>query len=418
MDDTTSQRRSEVRALAQLVLEEIGGAAAGIGKAHRAVSDRLFAGVQRGVGPAALPVKLLHDAIADGAYAAIDGTARMSGRIAGQALDVLHTDVRFTDIPLSETRRGGLLMGVIAGFIGDVLESESSPIVGPMAVRVNGAALSLDADTLAATFPDASGRLVVFLHGLVETEASWGIGGNPTYGDRLEPALGCTQIQIRYNSGRHISDNGRSLADLLDALVTDWPVEVEEIALVGHSMGGLISRSACHLAQGDEMDWVNLVRHVVCLGSPHLGAPLEQFVHYASAALDVLPETRPFGRLLRRRSAGIRDLNQGSLVDEDWRGRDPDALAVEASQEIPLLDDAMYFFVSGSITRSPRHPLGRFIGDGLVLTPSASGKNRRRLIGFEEENGIHVPGANHFALLNHDVVYEKLLVWLQMKPAP
>ena len=97
-----------------------------------------------------------------------------------------------------------------------------------------------------------------------------------------------------------------------------WPVEVEEIALVGHSMGGLVARSACYHGVELGHDWVGRVRHVVSLGTPHMGAPLAQGVHYAAHALHAVPETRPFARFLRRRSAGIRDLRQGSLVDRDW----------------------------------------------------------------------------------------------------
>ena len=166
-------------------------------------------------------------------------------------------------------------------------------------------------------------------------------------------------------------------------------------------MGGLVARSACYQAAERGDDWVRRVRHVVSLGSPHMGAPLEQGVHYASAALHALPETRPFGDFLRRRSAGIRDLRQGSLVDDDWRDRDPDALRAAACKEVPLLEGATHCFVAATITRSPRHPLGRLIGDFLVLEPSASGRSRTRRIPFKDEYGLHLGGANHFALLNH-----------------
>ncbi len=185
---------------------------------------------------------------------------------------------------------------------------------------------------------------------------------------------------VRYNSGRHISENGRSLADVLERVVEQWPVEVERIALVGHSMGGLVARSACHQAAEDGAAWVERVRHVISLGSPHLGAPLAQGVHVATAALRALPETRPFGNFLGRRSGGIRDLRHGSLVDEDWRDRDPDALRAAACREVPLLPHATHCFVSATITRDARHPLGRLLGDALVLSGSASGRIRTRRI--------------------------------------
>jgi pimeloyl-ACP methyl ester carboxylesterase len=189
-------------------------------------------------------------------------------------------------------------------------------------------------------------------------------------------------------------------------------VDVDEIALVGHSMGGLVARSACcHAAEADA-DWARLIKHSVSLGTPHMGAPLEQAVHVLSAGLARLPETRPFANFLRRRSGGIRDLRQGSLVDEDWRDCDPDALRGAACAEIPLLEGATHCFVSATVTRSDRHPVGRLIGDTLVLKPSASGRSRTRRIPFEDEYGMHLGKASHFALLYHPAVYEKLRGWL------
>ena len=179
---------------------------------------------------------------------------------------------------------------------------------------------------------------------------------------------------------------------------------MEQLALIGHSRGGLVARSACHRGGA----WTGLVRHTVSLGTPHSGAPLEQAVHAMSAALDIVPETRPFSRFLRRRSAGIRDLRRGSLVDEDWRDQDPDALRSQALAEVPLLEGATHCFVAATITRSPKHPVGRLLGDTLVLSGSASG----RRVGFAADDGLALGGTNHIALLNHPEVYDRLRAWL------
>lgn len=408
MSELATQRRTEVRALARTAFDEIAGAVGGISSIHRSVSDRIFATVGLGVGSAHTPVKAIHDAITDVVYTAVAESASLAGKVAEQTVDLPNS------APLSHTSRGAGLIAAVQGLVGDTLEAEGHELAtSAMSVRVAGVEVSLDKDSLATTFPAATPHLVVFLHGLVESEYAWKLGGRPTYGDRLVDDLDATPIYIRYNSGRRISDNARSLAELMDELVGEWPVPVERISFVGHSMGGLIARGACCLGSDEWTQWVHLVRHTVCLGSPHLGAPLERLVHYGSAALNVLPETRPFSRLLRRRSGGIRDLFAGSLVDQDWRDRDPDALRIAACQEVPLLFGAKHYFVSATITRSPRHPLGRIIGDGLVLVPSASGSNKSRRIGFEVENGMHIGSANHFSLLNNESVYEKLLTWLR-----
>jgi pimeloyl-ACP methyl ester carboxylesterase len=177
-------------------------------------------------------------------------------------------------------------------------------------------------------------------------------------------------------------------------------------------MGGLVARSACHAGSEDGARWTKLVRHVVSLGTPHMGAPLAQAVHYASAALWKVPETRPLAGLLRRRSAGIRDLRHGSLVDDDWRACDPDSLRRVACREVPLLEGATHCFVAATVTRSPRHPVGRLVGDSLVLVPSASGRSRTRRIPFRDEHGHQLGGTHHLALLNHPDVYPRLRDWL------
>jgi pimeloyl-ACP methyl ester carboxylesterase len=358
----------EMRALTRLAVEELHEATGGIGAVHRAIADRAFVG--RGAS------KALHDGIAGAVYAAVRGGMTVAGRAADASLAVR---VR-REVPPA-------LLGVLNGLRGDALEREGSPL-----------ALGMTAEG-----GEASPRLAVFVHGLFETELAWRYGGGPTYGERLAADHDLAPVHVRYNSGRHVSENGRLLADLLAA----WPHPLEHVVLVGHSMGGLVARSACHIAGERSDDWVRHVTHVVSLGSPHTGAPLESAVHYAAAALGVLPETKPFARGLRRRSAGIRDLRRGSLVDEDWRDRDPEALRAAACREVPLLGGVTHCFVAATITSNPRHPVARVLGDWLVLEASAS---------HRAQQSLHVGGAHHLALLNHPQVYARLSEWLATAP--
>jgi pimeloyl-ACP methyl ester carboxylesterase len=396
----------ELRALARLGFEELGAAMSGIGGVHKGIAQRVF----RAVGPQGASVRMIHDGISGGVYAGLKTASAVLGTGADALLGRREAG---EDQPLSSHPKGALALAALNGLIGDRLEREGSPLHVPLAVRHKGLLVPPEPDAVAEAFPDATPRIVVFLHGLMETEHAWRYGGEETYGARLERDIGATPVEIRYNTGLHVSENGRSLADELEALFAAWPTRVDRIALIGHSMGGLIARSACHQAveRGDE--WVRKVRHVVSLGTPHMGAPLEEAVHVAAAGLAALPETRPFGNFLRRRSAGIRDLRRGSLVDEDWQDRDPDALRAAACREIPLLDGATHCFVAATVTRSDRHPVGRLIGDWLVLKSSASGRSRARRIPFRDEDGLHVGGAHHLALLNHPAVYERLRGWLE-----
>ena len=379
----------ETDALARALGQELGLGAGGIGQIHAAIAARVFSRL----GAAAEPARRTHDVIAGAAYAAVAGSAVLAGRAAGAALPPRE---------LSTTRRGAMALAVLGGLHGDRLEAEGSPLHEPMALRVDGRVARVPDD-----FAGATGRLVVLVHGLFETEHAWTLASEG-YGARLARDLGATPLYVRYSTGRHISRNGCDLAALLDDAVAAWPVPVESIALIGHSMGGLVARSACHHGGA----FTAHVRHVVSLGSPHAGAPLAQGVHYAAHALHALPETRPLARLLRRRSAGIRDLRSAALVDADWEGRDPDALRAAACAEVPLLEGATHCFVTATVTRDPRHPVGRLVGDWLVLEPSASGRGR---VAFDAANGLHVGGAHHLALLDHPAVYAKLRDWLRQR---
>jgi pimeloyl-ACP methyl ester carboxylesterase len=403
---------NEVGALARLTLEELARGVSGIGDVHGAIARRVFSHVGRGA-----MARFMHDAISDAVYAGIGSCAASAGRAASHALAASGSRPQRS---VSPTPLGGGLIGVIDGLIGDELERKRSVLQEPMSVRVDGRVVDGRPEALAQAFSAAAPRIVVFVHGLMGTEfpwSWWAAENGGTYASRLARDLNVTPVYVRYNTGRHISENGRSLAELLEQMVAAWPVQVLEVALIGHSMGGLVSRSACYQSAELGHEWVRRVRHVISLGSPHMGAPLAQAVHYAAAALYQLPETRPLAGLLRRRSGGIRDLRYGSLVDEDWRDQDPDALRARACKEVPLLEGATHCFIAATIMRAEKHPLSRLLGDILVLQPSASGRSRSRRIPFEAEYGMHLGPAHHLALLNHPLVYQRLRDWLAVSPA-
>ena len=232
----------EAGALVRLGFEELRGFTESIGTTERDIAARVFRFV-----PAGKPIQLVHDTIAGSVVGALGGAASAAGRGAHALVGRRPRPER----PLSATPRGGLGISVLNGLVGDRLEREGSPLAQPMAVRVDGLPVAPRRAELAEAFPAATPRLVVFLHGLMESERGWHLGGREDYGSRLARDLGVTPVYVRYNSGRHISENGRALAELLEAVVAEWPVAVEEVALVGHSMGGLVSRSACHLAALD-----------------------------------------------------------------------------------------------------------------------------------------------------------------------
>lgn len=412
-------QRHEIQSLADLAGEGTRVVTALVRDLHSGISSRVFGAI----GPVAKPVQMIHDTTGGLTYRMVDGAIRGSLYGAGAlAAEAWSSDApEFDTVDAHPTAAGAI--AAVNGIYGDELARRNNGFALTMQIRQHGRPVApggaLTAEAIAAAFPQATGRIVVFVHGWCLTERSWwrpprtGDAG-PPYGARLRDDLGFTPVYLRYNTGLHISQNGQALAELLNELQLLWPTPVEEILLVGHSMGGLVVRSACHYGGVHEHPWTDEVRHVVCLGSPHLGADLEKGVNVASWALAKLPETRGISRFLNRRSAGVKDLRFGSLLDEDWCDADPDEFLRDRCQEVPFLADAVYHFVATSA--APR-AVGLLIGDSLVRPKSAAGLGRSRKVPFEPVHGLTLTGLNHFDLLNHPSIYDKMLYWLSQPPA-
>jgi hypothetical protein len=241
-----------------------------------------------------------------------------------------------------------------------------------------------------------------------------------TYGSQLQRDLGITPVYQRYNTGLHISENGRSLDALHPAELEQWPVDDHDRDIIGLSRLGLHAPSAVHQAGSGTTGargWTHLVRDTVTLGSPHLGAPLERGVHRLTAQLTRLPETQPLARLLTLRSVGIKDLRRGSLVEADWTGRDLDALTPGEHTHVPLHDGARHFVVLATLSRNPAGPVADLLGDLLVSPRSATGDTGDEArLAFPPDHVHRIGGMHHFDLLNHPLVYARIRDWLVERP--
>ncbi len=305
----------------------------------------------------------------------------------------------------------------INGFWGDYLSRRNSRLDLGMTVRHRGKDVPVTREALSATYEEPTSKVCVFVHGLSATEWLWSLSSEQHYGDpgvtfgtRLRDDLGHTPIYLRYNTGRHISENGQRLAMLLTELCEAYPTPIEEVALVGHSMGGLVARSAAHYAREHGPPWLQSLRHVACIGSPNLGAPLEKAVNVLT---NVLKRVEAAGaqvpaELLDARSAGIKDLRYGYTVDEEWLGRDPDEVFADARKNIPLVEGVGYYFVAATIARDPEHPLGQLLGDLLVRVPSAAGEAPESARRIHFSGGAVFTGMNHVHIASHPMVYDAL----------
>jgi len=405
-----TQEEAAVQAQEMQALGKLGGQAIGVPvrtarDLEGAVTQRVFGAL----GPFGAPIALVQRAISRTVYKSVDVGLRVP--LAAGAATLAGTTVPGAG-RIGDTRPGAFALGAVNGMWGDSIARDHPALALDMQLRQGGRAVATDSEGLARAFPDATPKLAVFVHGLCETEEAWG----GVYGRRLHADLGYTPVYLRFNSGLHVSDNGRRLAEVVEQVVGGWPVEVGEVALIGHSMGGLVARSACHYGERDGHAWTERLRHVFCLGAPHLGAPLERGANAVGWALSRLPEARPFADWINVRSAGVKDMRYGNCVEEDWCDCDPDELLRDRCTEVPFLPTANYYFVGATLARDPDSTAGRLAGDLMVQFASASGNGPKRRIPFEVDKGVHVGGIHHLQLLNHPVVYEQLHRWLAARP--
>lgn len=320
-------------------------------------------------------------------------------------------------------------------------------------------------------------RVVVMVHGLCAND-SWSLreAMGHDHGDALENVeAGIIVLHVRYNSGLHISENGEAFCNLLCNLARNWPVPLSssrssscsssrrqllELHLVGHSMGGLISRSAIHIAQqraraqplssatagssdsSPSSSFLPHLRTLICLGSPHGGSPLERLgnrFHDFMASGDSMPSfiaryITPLARLGAIRSAGVTDLRFGNIVHADWQGIDRFANDHEEQSrrrnifvQLPGADGVQNDDGASSIKcYAIAATLGIEVGDlvdstvmsdGIVPVPSALGKMHPDHVNADDlkwTESVVLTKTGHLALLSSPAVLAKLKQWLDM----
>ena len=335
-------------------------------------------------------------------YRCVRGVTRAVGGAIDAALPPLE---RLLGGKVSSAQRDAVV-AALNGVLGDHLQASGNPLAIRMQWRRAGAALDVShrhhsRAGLKAAIPDATGKVLLLVHGLCMNDRQWHRNGHD-HGAALAAEKGFTPIYLHYNTGLPIGSNARELAHQIEALLHAWPVQVRELVILAHSMGGLVARGACHYAEAAGHDWLHLLRTIIFLGTPHHGAPLERGGRWVDVVLDASPYTTAFSRLGKIRSAGITDLRHGTVLENTGKSRRRAMVPLPAHVECHAL--------AACITKASRPLAERLLGDGLVPVDSALGRHAdaSRDLGLSRSHCWTGYGMNHMDLLDRAAVYAQI----------
>jgi pimeloyl-ACP methyl ester carboxylesterase len=401
-------RPSDLRAISQLATQATRGVASMTEGVHHAVLRSMGAPDNQ---------QAQTGGIAGFVYRTVHGVTELVGKGLQTAFTKLEPLLETLVDQPPETPEREAVLAALNGVMGDQLVQTHNPLATPMTLRYQGRALNLRA---MPPMPGATGKVLLLIHGLCMNDLQWRArpGDNPAkvsdHATALAVQLGYTPVYLRYNTGLHTSQNGRELASMLEQLLAKWPVPVQELTVVVHSMGGLVIRSAVHCAQQSGLRWPQQLKNIVFLGTPHHGAPLERAGNWVDVILGANPFSKPFAKLGQLRSAGITDLRFGHVLDADWQGHDRFRKRSDSRQPLPLPEGVACYTVAAT-TAAKRSPLAdRLIGDGLVPLASALGQHTdpRHHLEFAKTEQVIVYRTHHMALLHSPEVTHQMVRWL------
>jgi pimeloyl-ACP methyl ester carboxylesterase len=409
-------RASDLRGVAKLATQATRGVATITEGVHQSVWHTLGA-----PGKADGPAKA--GGITGLVYKTVHGVTQLVGKGLDAALARLQPLFDLADHAAPETYEREAVLAALNGVMGDRLAADHNPLATPMSLRYQG--FALDWQALPPGFAP-TGKVLVLIHGLCMNDLQWktlrapehsGQAGETTHHDHgaeLARALGYTPVYVRYNTGLHTSQNGQELARQLEQLATHWPRPIQEITVLAHSMGGLVTRSAVHTARQQNLKWPAHLKNIVFLGTPHHGAPLERAGNWVDAILGSTRWSKPFAKLGQLRSSGITDLRYGHVLDADWQGHDRFRNKPDNRRPLPLPEGVACFAVAATLAAQRGLLADRLVGDGLVPLHSALGhhKDPEHTLLFAKLSQLIVYRTNHMQLLSSPQVTQKLVAWL------
>ncbi len=340
---------------------------------------------------------------------------RLGTRVIGRSLDKILGKLAPFLGEIKATNDREAVLSVLNGVVGDYLEKEENPLQLEMQFRCQGKSLSIARKSIEKTYPNYNGKILLLVHGSCMNDLQW-TRAEHNHGLQLGQDLGKTPIYLQYNSGRHISENGQDLNGLLEKLVSEWPAPVEELTVLAHSMGGLVTRSALYYGQQQQKSWTKQLKKIVFLGTPHHGAPLERIGNYVDVIMGGIPYAKPFARLAKIRSAGVTDLRYGNLIRSDWEGKERFKIQKDSRQAIPLPKQVECYSIAAVYGKTSAGKTGQMLGDTLVNVKSALGKHKdpAKSLNFKEDHTWISYETSHLDLLSNVKVYTKIKAWLEI----
>jgi hypothetical protein len=399
-------RASDIRGIAQLAIQATAGVTRITEGVHRSVLATL------GIAGDTVPGRTR--GITGLVYRTVHAVTQGVGFSVDKLLAALHVVFASNEGGKPETPQRAAVLAALNGVMGDRLIATNNPLASTMSFRYSNDVLNCQA--LPPLYAPA-GKILLLIHGLCMTDLrrhAQRQGQASDHGATLATALGYTPVYLHYNSGLHISHNGRELSARLEQLLTHWPATLEELSVVAHSMGGLLIRSAVHYARQAGLRWPDRLKSIVFLGTPHHGAPLERAGNWVDTILAGTPYTQPFSALGKLRSAGITDLRYGHVLDEDWHGHDRFEPKPDARQCVPLPNGVACYTVAATTAAKRSTLANRLIGDGLVPLHSALGHHddARRKLNFAPASQWIAYRTGHLDLLSSPEVTRQMAQWL------
>ncbi|MBF0573205.1 MAG: hypothetical protein HQK69_05530 [Desulfamplus sp.] len=321
-------------------------------------------------------------------------------------------------IPLYEA-----FISALNGIIGDHLAASENPLAINMQFRQNGVTLPIDnesfsdGDLFLNQLIESNGKIALMVHGLCMNDLQWNRDGHD-HGAELSRDFGYTPLYLHYNTGLHISENGKAFSELMEKFINqisnsimDKPVE---IVIIAHSMGGLVSRSAFHYGKLANHTWLKYVKKLICLGTPHHGSPLERFGNWIDMFLSINPYSAPFSRLGKIRSAGVTDLRYGNILEDDWKEQGRFEYSTDSRIPVSLPENIDCYAVAVTTIKDSCTIGKNLVGDGLVPLNSALGSHANpdfNLL-FPDNHKWVGNNMNHMDLLNNHEVYQTIKKWV------